>query len=131
MFAIGCIAEDDNAYSGESLDISQIYSTFSPPNSLEISSVSEEANFTKIVYLSDEQDTVIFIVQPNTSNLIKSGIVITLDDVEVHFTHKKYYYMYVWVINGHRFSITGTNETISYDFVNQMILHTAETQKLS
>lgn len=126
MFAIGCIAEDDNAYSGESLNVSQIYSTFDSPQSLEMVSVSTEEKITKVVYVNEEGDTVIFSVQPDPSNLVTSGVVIIMNDVEVHVINKSYYQMYVWIINDYRFSIIGTNETISYDFVNQMILHTVE-----
>lgn len=124
MLILGCIAEDSNVYFDESLDISRIYSTFSPPHSLEITSVNAEANLTKVVYVNEERDTVIFMVQPDNSDLAVSDIVIIMDGVEVHFINKNYYYVYVWTINGYRFSITGTNEIISKDFVGQMILHT-------
>ena len=125
-FAIGCIAEDGNMYSGKSLNVSQIYSTFDSPHSLEIISVSTEDNFTKVVYVNEEDDTVIFSAKLDSSNLVTSGVVIIMNDVEVHIINRSYYQMYVWIINDYRFSIIGTNETISYDFVEQMISHTTD-----
>jgi len=91
-------------------------------------SVNVENNLTKIVYMDSERNTVIFTAQPDIDKAIEDGTVIIIDGVEVHFFNPSNYYIYAWIINDYRFSITGTNETISNDFVEQMISYTVESK---
>lgn len=128
VFAAGCIAENNSTHSEKSLNISQIYSTFNAPHSLEMRSLNEENNLTKIVYMDSERNTVIFTVQPDIDKPIEEGTIILINGVDVHTFNPSNYYIYTWIINNYRFSITGTNETISNDFMKQIISHTVKSK---
>ncbi|MCL7414151.1 MAG: hypothetical protein M8353_11155 [ANME-2 cluster archaeon] len=127
MIGAGCITEIGNTdIALKNVDISEIYSTFNAPHSLEINLVNEESNLTKIVYTNSEHDTVILTIQPDTNKPINTNTLIKMNEIDVHFVRQDAFYVYIWIIDSHRFSIVGTDETISYDFVKEMIAYTLD-----
>ncbi|MDF1558236.1 MAG: hypothetical protein P1P80_08700 [ANME-2 cluster archaeon] len=118
----GCI-EYNNSVHNNDLNVPQLYSSFDAPYSLNISSVSDVDNLTKVVYLNEERETIILTIQPISSTSSDVTNNMKIGETELYFRDFSGLYTYLWTIDGYTFSVVGTNKTIANDFVEKIIYH--------
>ena len=122
IVSIGCI-EYNNSIQNTDINIPQLYSSFDAPHSLNVSTMSDADNLTKVVYLNDERETIILMIQPITSSSSDLNSNVRIGDTELFFRDFNGLYTYVWTIDGYTFSVVGTDEGVTYDFVGEFIAH--------
>jgi len=123
IISIGCI-EYNNSVHNTDIIIPELYSSFDAPYSLNISSMSYINNVKKVVYLNEERETIILTIQPISSTSSDVTNNMKIGDTELYFRDFGGLYTYLWTIDGYTFSVVGTNDVVTYDFVDEFIVYT-------